>query len=417
MSQMIPFANVKPTEIPKTSLSVLISLAALCLIHCSDQVPIDSSTLDASVDQAIDASPYSGDAADAFPIDDADATTGLVFSEPVLVANTPGNAKLPAIAALNDGFVQIVWHDFSRDPAGLYQAEGKAGQWEVRKLTLDGGKKSTSAKLLVENDKVHMLWEVWESEPTLYHAIYQEDWSEPQKVAVGKTVSSTFDAQGNIHALFFSQKFPTHAIYDGKSWSMGDVIPLDHTYINTFRLAVVNAPAGIEVALSTSPGGTGYQMRRWKWAPMTGWGDMQTLVESLHLSSDDPHGASDSKGLAHWVWTEQSPLDPNLIGIATMKNTDASYHWVSAEVGFAMGPVMTIPPDDLPVVAWITPRETIAVDRHPYGTPQELTSHDATIPSITSDADGYSHLVFSARDDQGIQQIWYSSNRPAGPNR
>ncbi len=140
---------------------------------------------------------------------------------------------------------------------------------------------------------------------------------------------------------------------------------------------------------------------------------MQTLVESLHLSSDDPHGASDSKGIAHWVWTEQSPLDPNILGVVTMTNTDPSYHWVSAEVGFAMGPYMTIPADDIPHVAWITPRETIAVERHPYGTAQELNSTGVSGPSLTTDADGYSHLVYSGRDEKGVQQVWYSSNRPA----
>ena len=78
-----------------------------------------------------------------------------------------------------------------------------------------------------------------------------------------------------------------------------------------------------------------------------------------------------------------------------------------------MHPVMTIPFDDRPVVAWITPEETIAVDRSPYGERQDLGGISASAPSIASDREGYSHLVFSARDESGVQQIWYSTDRPA----
>lgn len=334
----------------------------------------------------------------------------LDFSPPEAIVVTAGNSKSPVITTLDSGETHIVWHDFSSDPAGLNHALGTSGDWEWTQLTLVP-EKSIFADLVTDGQSLHMLWQSDLPETTIMYASWDGvGWSAASQVALGERVAGAIDEDGMLHAVYYSDGRPAHSVLEDGEWRVGSAISIDHTYINTFGMALVTAPDGLDLAVATSPGETRYDVRLFSWTDSLEWTPMRTIYTSLGLSSDEPAGAM---GLErpHWVWTEQSADDPFTIGIVEQTETDSEPRWVTTESGFSQSPSITVPADGKPIVAWMTPEDTISVSRMPYDQRHDFTSPNSAWPELTTDRHGYSHLVYYAPDSDGIQQVYYSTNR------
>jgi len=334
----------------------------------------------------------------------------LEFSPPETVVITPGNAKSPVIATLENGETHIVWHDFSTDPPGLNHASGSSGDWQWTALTLSP-EKSIFADLVTDGESLHLLWQSDLPDTTIMYAAWDGiGWSTASQVGPGERVAGAIDENGMLHAVYYTDGRPAHSVLDNGTWRAGSAISIDHTYINTFGMALVPAPDGLDLAVATSPGETRYDVRLFSWTESLEWTPMRTIYTSLGLSSDEPAGAMGVER-PHWVWTEQSADDPFTIGIVEQTEIDSEPRWVTTESGFSQSPSITIPADGKPIVAWMTPEDTIAISRMPYDLRHHFTSENAAWPELTTDRDGYSHLVYYARDSDGIQQVYYSTNR------
>ena len=338
----------------------------------------------------------------------------LNFAALGLVAETEGNSKTPAIASMPDGTLHIVWHDFTADPANLYHAIQNDGVWTYDPLPLVP-EKSIFPRLLVQGEVLHLFWQADRESTVVLHSTWSgESWSSPVEVGAGERVDPAVGPDGVLHAVFFRDGLPAHSMLSGDAWTPGDPITIDHTYVNSLRLSTVSTPSGVDFALATSPGGTGYDIRLFSWSESTGWTSMRTLQQSIGYSSDDVGGAIDSDGRSHWVWTEQSRDDEWTISIAEATETDVSFRWVNDEPGFSISPTIAIPPDDAAMVAWMTPRNTIALSRFPYDVEIEIGGQSAAGPQLSVDGEGFTHLTCYSRQEDGTQQIWYTSNRPTG---
>jgi hypothetical protein len=153
-------------------------------------------------------------------------------------------------------------------------------------------------------------------------------------------------------------------------------------------------------------------MRILKWLNGEGWGALQTVYQSQELSSDQPDGATDANGVSHWVWTEQDADNVNIIGIAAKTTAGSALQWVAREVGFATSPSMVFPPDNLAMVAWSSPEDTIDIAQEPYGVTVHMGGSGAYGPRMAVDSEGFTHVVFYAQHESGVQQIFHTSNRP-----
>ena len=331
------------------------------------------------------------------------------FSPPEPIATTTGNAKSPSIAILDDGTIHVVWHDFTDDPTALYHAIGQDGEWTSARLPLHQDK-CIRPRLLADGAQLHLWWDVWtEAETTVYYANWFEgSWSAAEKVAIGEKPSGAILADGSLHVIYFTDAGPAHSRHLNGVWVDGDAMATDN-YINSFRLRLVGIDDRLEAVVATSPGEVGYDIRLYKWNAAQKW-TFEPLHTSQYSSSDEPEGSLDFASQAYWVWTEQTVVDDWTIGIAIKGSLDNKPSWVTKEAGFSMSPTVAIPPDEVPMVAWINPRETISLSRAPFDQASDISEGMGMGPQLTVDGDGISHLVYYAYDDQS-QQIWYSTNR------
>ncbi|MBI2569101.1 MAG: hypothetical protein HYV63_18950 [Candidatus Schekmanbacteria bacterium] len=340
------------------------------------------------------------------------ASDTVSITAPEVVAATPGNAKTPAVACLPDGSVHIAWHDFSLDPASLYYAVSGDGGWRAEPLALLAGK-SIRPALVADGERLHLLWESYQtSTAEIYHAVLEHgDWSPAQPVAEGSLISAAKGGDGRLHAVFFQNRYPVHYIFDGSSWVAGGAIAVSEPYINSFRLKVLGVSGGLRLALATSAGDEGYDIRLFDWTASAGWGRERTLYRSSGLSSDDVGGAVDSRGVPRWTWTEQDPNDVYAFGIVTMAEADAAPVWVARRTGYAMSPELAFLPDDREVVAWTTPEGSVAASVAPHAGELAVSSGAGDMPRMATDAGGTVHVVYYGSDESGVQQIWHAEVR------
>ena len=280
--------------------------------------------------------------------------------------------------------------------------------WSAGPLSLSADK-AIRPRLLAHGSELHMVYDVWDGVfYTVHHAVWTGGaWGTPTAIASGEKASLAFDPDGTLHAVYFAEDGQVeHSMLVGGAWIAGDAVPTD-AYMSGFRIRALTAPGGIESAVSTSPGGTSYDIRTDAWASGSGW-TRDTLYNSLNLSSDEPEGALDSSGQRHWVWTEQDPADVWTVGIM-LRSTTGSPTWVSRTSGFSASPAVGIPADDVPMVTWVDPFGQILVDRAPYGTP--VTVGAGAKPAIAIDADGFTHVAWYEYGPSGPQEIFYTTNR------
>lgn len=338
------------------------------------------------------------------------------YRDPAIVASTEGNSKSPVIMAL-DGRLHVMWHDFSVDPSGLMYGQLTADGWQTESLELHPDK-AIFAQLVAGDHELHLLWETIADDvgPTEDYAIRHarlgpDGWTSAAHVGNGKRISAAIDSQGQLHAAFFRQKRPVHFTLQDDAWQEGPSIPVEDEYVSTFRSSLVGGAGVLELAVATSPGDISYDVRTTRFEGGS-WSSLQNQYASLFLSSDEPVGARDSNGQVHWAWTEQSSVDEWIIGIVEKTDADQDVRWVSAEEGFAINPAIAIPADDRPVTAWSTPEMSIGLSRSPYDAIVDIGGTKAFGPSLTVDHEGFVHLVFYAEDDNKVEQIWYTTNRP-----
>jgi hypothetical protein len=142
-----------------------------------------------------------------------------------------------------------------------------------------------------------------------------------------------------------------------------------------------------------------------------GWTN-QVLLDSPYLSSDEPQGALMTNGDQAWTWAEQLPYDPWVTGIALISPLNSTAIVVSEDLsGFSSDPTIVVPGDDVPMVAWLSPTNSVLIDRYPFTQPT-LLIEDAFGPALTVDASGYTHLVAYGYDSNNSQQIWHTTNHP-----
>jgi hypothetical protein len=345
----------------------------------------------------------------------------LAFRPPLVIATTSGNSKSPVIAAMPDGALHVIWHDFSTNPANLWHGRKQGGGWSAKELALIP-EKSIFADVVADQGAglLHLVWQATTaSGNVIYHATSDGTaFGAVEALSPGERVSATIDREQRLHLAFFQktkdQAHPLHQVRTDSGWSPSINVPFDHTYLNTLRLKLLSTRDGVELALSSSAGGTSYDIQHYLWTADTGWSPRRVLYGSFGLSSDDVDGAVDAAGKAHWVWTEQDPLDPWTIGVVEQSSDEESPTWVMTSAGSALvSPSIVVPPDGQSLVFWVAPDETIGVARRPYGqAPIGIGSPAANGPRATLDAEGYCHLVYYGADASGVEQIWYSSNRP-----
>jgi hypothetical protein len=348
---------------------------------------------------------------------DADGGAGgfepLDFGAPERVASTPGNSKSPVIASL-DGVLHVVWHDFSANPANLYHAMRRGDSpWVVEPLPLVP-EKSIFPELLAHGDHLHLAWQRELADgPVLMHAFFDGRWSEPATVMRGRLprLALTPDGAGGagvVHLAGFDGEDVVHAAGD-RTLTPGPRLAIPQAFINTVDLGLIGTADGAIVGVSTSPGDTSYDLRRWSLTP-SGWGPMETVYASLGLSSDDLDIVPSPTGPI-WVWTEQDADIPENIPVVMMRPGATRPTRVTREPGYGLLPAAVLPPDGALMVAWVTPRDTLAISREPFEKDIELGGVDAVYPRLGVDAEGRTHVVFSGRDGAGVQQIWHITQR------
>jgi hypothetical protein len=335
----------------------------------------------------------------------------LAFSTPTVIAETPGNAKTPSIAALPDGSVHVVWHDFSTDPANLYHGSWDGIEWTAAPLPLHTDK-SIRPHLIAHEDTLHLLFDVWANDTyTAHHASYSNgNWSEPAAIGLGEKGSIAVDAYGDLHAVVYRDDHLIHSrIVDGE-WVAGDSIPTPYS-VNPFGLSTLPSAEGIVLAAGAGTCGSliCHDIMIFNWNSQ-GWSS-NILYQSVYLSSDEPKGALMPDGSPAWAWAEQVPYEPYITGIAFDSALDQNPVTVFEDpAGFSSEPSVVVPPDGVPMVSWIAPGGHVMIDRYPFG--DTTTIFDvATGPDMTVDVYGYTHVVAYAYDEAGSQQIWHTTNR------
>lgn len=335
----------------------------------------------------------------------------LDFSVPAVIVETPGNAKTPDIVVMADGTIHVLWHDFTTDPPGLNHAVNRGENWSWTPLQLVS-EKSIFVELVSDGENLHMLWQADRPETTIMHASYAEGgWSAAAIVGLGEKVTAALDPDGVLHAVFYRDERPAHAVLREGVWRAGNDIPITEPFVNTFGMALVGHDNGIDLAVPTSPGDARYDVHIVSWRESQNWSTVRTIYESFGLSSDEPDGAM-GQARAHWVWTEQDEDNPSLIAIVEKTEADLVPRIVSDGPGFSTAPSIAIPQDGQPLVAYVTADDRIEVSRAPYSERIDFGGDFGAGPAITVDSLGFSYVVYYARDEGGIQQVYFSTNRP-----
>jgi len=335
----------------------------------------------------------------------------LAFSTPTVIAETPGNAKTPSIAALPDGSVHVVWHDFSTDPANLYHGVWQDSVWTAETLPLHP-EKSIRPQLLVQDETLHLLFDVWADDSyTVHHATYTSGaWSDAVAVATGSQSTMALDPGGELHAIYFVGSDLAHSRRVDGQWVAGDPIPT-WASVNPFGHRALTSADGVTVAAATGDCSSMicYDITLLDWNA-EGW-TSSTLHKSWDLSSDEPEGALMPDGSQAWTWAEQVPYEPWITAIVFASALDQNPVMVFEDpAGFSSEPAVVVPPDGVPMVSWLAPGNHVMMDRYPFGEPT-LLFEDAMGADLTVDGYGYTHLVTYAYDEAGSQQIWHTTNR------
>lgn len=358
------------------------------------------------------------DSGDTGPGDSGDTETlppgpeePLRFSEASVVLDTPGNAKTPSLAVLDDASVHIAWHDFSVDPANLYYGHLQDGAWNAGPLPLSD-EKSIRPQLLAEGSRLHLIFDVWaDKRYTIHHATMNDGtWGDAVPVAEGENGSLAVTAEGDLHIVYYSNDGLGHSRLVEDAWVAGDPIETDAS-VNPFGLRLLPHQDGL--ALTVAAGACSsmicYDIVEHTWDD-SGWRS-DTLYLSPSLSSDEPDGANMPDGSLAWVWSEQIPKDPWITEIVLLSPLDEDPVLVHSDLGgFSGDPIVAVPLDGAPMVAWLSPTNQIKIDRYPFGEPT-LVFREGFGPSVAVDPDGFTHVSAYGYDDNSVQQIWYATNR------
>lgn len=333
-----------------------------------------------------------------------------MFAKPILISPSPGNSKAPVAVAAPDGALHVLWHDFAQDPAGLVHAQLRAGRWTASPLQLRPGKAAFATAVWA--DGLHLVWEGYGSSHELHATVWDGAWSGVQDLGAGRRAQLAVDDDGGVHAAFFADDDrPAHARLVGGRWIAGDPIDVRDEYVTIERVALVGADDGLHLAVCTSPGGTDFQVRRWRWRPNKGWGGQRHLHFRLFLRSAQPAGALGADGEPAWTWCEQDPEAPDQIGVLYKDTGELRSRWVARGAGCCSAPSLAFDPKGRAVIAWESPGAGIAVARTPFDEPQLMGGPGARRPHLSRARDGGLHLVFSMRDGAGREQIAWSHAR------
>lgn len=385
----------------KAAVPVFIALSA-----CQPTDPSDTDSAPKDTDLAQDTAAPKDTGEPPFVIENP-----LSFSEPTVVLETPGNAKTPSIAALSDGSVHVVWHDFSSDPANLYHGIWQDSAWTAKPLPLHP-EKSIRPQLLVQDETLHLLFDVSANDSyTVHHATYTSGaWSEAVAVATGSQSTMALDPSGRLHAIYFVGSDLAHSRRVDEQWVTGDPIPT-WSSVNPFGHRALTSADGITVAAATGDCSSMicYDITLLDWNA-EGW-TSSTLHKSWDLSSDEPEGALMPDGSQAWTWAEQVPYEPWITAIVFASALDQNPVMVFEDpAGFSSEPAVVVPPDGVPMVSWLAPGNRVMMDRYPFGEPT-LLFEDAMGADLTVDGSGYTHIVTYGYDALGSQQIWHTTNR------
>lgn len=338
------------------------------------------------------------------------------FAEPIAITATVGNSKAPTILVASDGALHVVWHDFSTVPSTLGHAAHQAGTWSAASLPTTATE-AVLPRLVRDGDRLHLFWEEDLGGPPLAdndlrHAVLVDGaWSDSESVGSGRRISATV-ADGVLHAAFFHDGAPVHTVRGATAWSAPEAVPAVGTNFPIDRLKLVTTAAGVELAVAIgTPDVFDRDIRVFRWTAAAGFAGERTLFHSREAFSDETEGAVDPSGVSHWVWAED--FDSG-IGIAERASdeTGALRYVAKDPTGQAMQPAIAIPGDGRAIVAWTTPAETIAIARAPYAAIVPIGGTKAFGAQLAVDARGFTHLVYSGRDANLVEQIWYTSNEP-----
>jgi hypothetical protein len=410
-------------EAPPRPTAGLVDVTPADATEASD-APLEDAGTDSPVDAAPDLAPPSSPG------------SAPVFGPLTVVVATPGNSRTPVVATAGDA-VHALWHDFTPRPDGgevpaLRHAWRPPGgtNWHDAGVVLSEAGRNLFPAVTVSLEPggaptLHIAWQrELDGASTLMHAaLPSADAPDlerlgpprpivsgrlPRLVAAGSALHLVgFDGEALAHA--FASDASRHAFAPSPPW------PLDDAFVNTLDLAAVaegpTSPA-LLAAFATSPGETSYDVRRARWTPEAGWGPRETLHASPMRSSDDLDAAPGPGGAA-WVWTEQDLETPEDIPVVALHPSLGRVPVrVTREAGFAMSPTAARLPDGRLAVAWVTPRDTVAVSFGPeFRADLDLGGVKASFPHLSVAADGALHLVVSARDAAGVQQIWHAEAR------
>lgn len=336
----------------------------------------------------------------------------MAFSEPEIVWSTEGNAKTSSVAVTDDGTVHVVWHDFTTDPANLYHASRQDDAWTAAPLPLLDTK-SIRPALLADGAALDLVFDAHPDDETseVWWARWQDGaWADPERIGTGEMpVLARFE--GELHVLYYDPDgWPTHARRTEQGFEPGDPITLDSVAkVNAFGLALVGTGEGLVAAVAASTGEGFDDIRRLAWSEGIGWTE-EILYPSSGFGSDEADIAVDADGEVHFTWTEQSSDYPYDIGVVALRDGDDEPTWVSLVPGWPGDPTITVPPDGVPMVAWVTVDSAIAVAREPYDDAVSF-GDDGYGPRVTLDREGFVHLVYYGYDGAS-DQVWYATNRP-----
>lgn len=336
------------------------------------------------------------------------------FGEPEAISATAGNAKSPDIAT-HDGSVHVAWHDFTQDPSAVHHAVQGEGTWSSTLLELSDDK-LIRPRLLSQGETLHLLFDRWiDGDYTLLHARHEAGaWSAPVEVAAGSKASPTLASDDTLHAVYYLDGVPAHAWSDGERWHEGDPVPADAPWINGIRLQLLPNPTGLSLGLLQSYGDQGYDLYVFHWQASEGWAAPEVLYDSPWQGCEEPAGANDPDGEPRWIWAEQDPMDAWTYGIMEQGQLESEPRWITRQEGFSGAPWLVVPPDAVPIATWVDEGGQLWLSRAPYDSTL-LLADQGLGPRMAVDDDGFTHMVWYGPDGEGVEQIFYATNRPDWP--
>jgi hypothetical protein len=335
------------------------------------------------------------------------------WSAPQQIADTAGNSKAPAVVLTDDGTVHVAWHDFTEDPPALHYAALVGTDWQTGLLDL-GPDKLIRPQLVADGARVHLVYDRFiDGDYDILHTVLSDGaWSPPTLVGEGRKASPAL-LDGVLHVVRYGEgNAPAHAWHADTGWIDEGLLPFTSPYINPIRLKLVATQTGLELAILLSPGETSYDMNVVRWTVDDGWEDPEIIYVSAFLGAEEPAGTTDVSGDARWAWAEQDPVDVWTYDIVSMPTSpgEEPVRGTTLE-GFNSSPALAVPSEQGLVLIWLSEGGVLYVARQPFEDEPLRLSDAARGPQITTDDDGYLHLVWVGVVD-GIEQIFYASTRP-----